>query len=224
MKIAICVPHYGPLPARFVASLSALIAETAGMTVTYNGAIVRPKVATLLEDVAGIELKRTRLALRALQMGADYIQWIDSDQTFPPDATIRLAKHDMPIVGCNYPTRRTGEPTAVGLANQRVTTTKALADLGLVEPVGAVGLGFCLMKAPIFNAVPHPWFASEISPKGELTMGEDVHFANQARKVGIETCVDHGLSWQIGHIGEVVRFNSDLEGANADSILPSTGP
>jgi hypothetical protein len=225
MKIAICVPHYGPLNARFVASLSELIAETAGATVSYNEIITRPEIKPIFEDYGTLELKRTRLARAALAWGADYVQWIDADHTFPGDAILRLARRDLPIVGCNYLGRSpTAGASALGVDGEQIMTTDAKVRADTVEIVGAVGLGFCLMKAPIFEVVPHPWFRSEISPEGDLLVGEDVHFANQARKAGLSVHLDHALSWHIGHVAEVVKHMSELGRSYAGSALPAAGP
>jgi hypothetical protein len=224
MKIAVCVPHYGPLNARFVASLADLISYTAALPVTYNGAVVRPQIGVLFAEDGPLEYKRTHLAKQAIDAGADYLQWIDTDHTFPRDATIRLAKHDRPIVGCNYLRRDGLRPTALDLAGNDLSTTEATAKAALVQPVSAIGLGFCLMKAGVFSRVQHPWFKSEVSAAGELVLGEDVHFCNQARQAGLMVHVDHGLSWEIGHLTEVIKFNSDAGETDACAVLPAAGP
>jgi hypothetical protein len=224
MKIAVCVPHYGPLNARFVASLADLIAATATATVTYNGAVLRPQIKTFFSENGPLEYKRTILVKAALEWGADYVQWIDSDQTFPSDATFALAKHNLPIVGCNYCRRGSDKPTAIDLGGAPIVTSSEKARLALVEEAGAIGFGFCLVKSAVFSQVPHPWFRSEFTADGEVVSGEDVHFANQARTVGIPTHLDHGLSWRIGHVAEVIRLNSDVGDANARTALPAAGP
>ncbi len=208
MKIAICVPHYGPLPARFVASLTALLAACIEIEVTYNGEVVRPRIATLFEESGPLEYKRSRLVKRSLAGGADYIQWIDTDQTFPTDAMFRLMRHDLPIVGCNYPRRGKDErSTAFALdESPLISTPEKGAE---PEAVGALGFGFCLMKAPIFDFIPQPWFATTMGTDGEVSVGEDVHFCNRARAAGIPVHVDHALSLEIGHIGETVKSFGD---------------
>lgn len=195
MKVAICVPHHGDVKARFAECLANLVGTLAGSKIT---------VVVLFEEDGSLDYKRTRLILRALEWGADYIQCIDSDHTFPPDATLRLLAHKKPIVGCNYLRRRCGRFTALGMDNEPVETTGAKAKSGELESVGAMGLGLCLMDASIFKTIAHPWFRTETSANGELYRGEDVHFFNQARRVGFQVFVDHGLSWSLGHIAERV--------------------
>src|SRR3954463_9955880 len=102
MKIAVCVPHYGDPKARFVRSLADLLIHTLGATITFNGAITRPQIEVLWEEDGPLELKRARLVKRAQLAGSDYLLFIDTDHTFPPDALLALMVHDKPIVGCNY--------------------------------------------------------------------------------------------------------------------------
>ena len=47
----------------------------------------------------------------ALKENVDGIMWIDSDMKFPPDALIRLMKHDKPVVGATYNRRVRNEKT-----------------------------------------------------------------------------------------------------------------
>ena len=201
--------------AGYAKCLADMLVHAMSATITYNGAVTRPQILTLLETSGPLELKRTRGVLHARAWGADYLLWIDSDQTFPPDALLRLLKHDVPVVGCNYPTR--GEPalpTALGFEGEDIWTTEAQARSGELQRVAALGLGFCLIKVPIFEIIDRQLpgvrlFQSDISPAGELITGEDVHFFNQVRKAGLPVFLDHGLSWQIGHLAETERRNSD---------------
>lgn len=218
MKIAVCVPHYGPLRPDFVDSLTELIALTAGAEINYNGVRLRPQIKFFREESGPVDYKRNRLVKRALAWQADYIQWIDNDQTFPPNATFRLAAHDLPIVGCNY-VQRVGPPvpTVYKGANHRILSTPE--HKGAVEEVASVGFGFCLMKSEIFRVVPKPWFSTNLTDDGEVLQSDDVHFNNQARSAGIPVHVDHGLSLEIGHISEVIL--TMREGVDVDTVLPA---
>src|ERR1051326_5558433 len=144
MKVAICVPHYGDVKAGFAECLAKLSAALGASKV---------QVGILFEEDGSLDYKRTRLIVRALNLGVDYIQCIDSDHTFPADATLRLLAHGKPIVGCNYLRRRCGTPTALNLTAEPIVTTEAKAKSGELESVGALGLGFCLLKASIFETI-----------------------------------------------------------------------
>lgn len=193
-------------------SLVALFALTAGTDINYNGVKLRPQIRFFREESGPVDYKRNLLVKRALAWGANYIQWIDNDHTFPPDATFRLAVHDLPIVGCNY-AQRLGPPipTAINGKNERITTGTG------IEEVASVGFGFCLMKAEIFAVVPKPWFSTDMTLDGEVLQSDDVHFGNQARSVGVPVHVDHTIP--IGHIAErIIKLEG---GTSADTVLSS---
>ncbi len=214
MKVAILIPCMDYVHSRFAQSLADMIAETMRPAITFNGQITRPQIKTLVGDIGGLEYKRTHLAMEAIRAGADYLLWCDSDHIVPSDALLTLAKHDLPIVGCNY-LRRTPPhlPTALGADGEPVQ------GRGLQE-VAAIGFGLCLMKAPIFDRVPKPWFASEIGEDGRSIRGEDVHFCNQARAAGIPVIIDHDL--RLGHLATQTLFIG--ENVDAGSVLSASGP
>lgn len=213
MKIAVCTPCHRDVKAAFASSLAGLMAHTAGATIKYNGTITRPQLCSIIASEGSLSAKRTRLVVEALAWGADYVLWADSDQDFPPEAALRLAAHDKLVVGCNYAGRFSGVPIAVGLDGERLPPAKGLAE------VQALGFGLCLMKAPIFERVPKPWFAESHTDLGRPDISEDVHFCRQARSAGISVFVDHDLA--IGHVAERTIY---LEGeAHVRTVLPSTG-
>lgn len=206
MRIAVCTPHTGMIRAKCAQALNELIAYSLGQSV------VPIKFGFFYEEAGPLEYKRTRLAMRALEWGADYHLLIDWDHTFPPDALLRLAQHGKPMVGTNYPTRHAEGVTAYDLAGEPTT------GQGL-EMVGATGLGLCLIGREVFEAAAKPWFRTTIHDDGRFG-GEDVHFCQQVRAAGIPVHVDHGLI--VGHIAETI-LTLDGEGASVNVVLPAAG-
>jgi len=200
--------------AKCAQALNELVAHTLGTRINYNGAIVQPKFAFFYEGGGPLEFKRTQLALKALKWGADYHLLIDWDHTFPPDALLRLAKHNLPFVAANYPERH-GVLKPVAYSAQDETW----AGRGLQE-VATVGLGFALVKSQVFNAIPKPWFQIRLDDDGRCICGEDANFCNRLRHAGMPIYVDGDLI--VGHIAETV-LTLEGEGANADSTLPAAG-
>lgn len=217
MRVAVCIPSVGLIRSKCAKALNELVALTAGTTITFNGALTRPEFAFFYADMGPLEYKRTQLALRALQSGANYHLLMDWDHTFPPDALLKLAAHDLPMVGANYLMRdqEGGErrPTALSGQDQFITGTG-------VQQVLGIGLGFCLIKSRVFEATPKPWFQSEISDDGDMVRSEDVHFCNQVRRAGIPIHVDHDLN--VKHIAEV-ELELERENASAETVLPAAG-
>ena len=200
MKIAVCVPAYGDVKADFATSLFGLAVRTAPHAELTR---VRGK-GTILPEV------RNGITLAALEWGADWLFWSDSDQTFEDHTLLSLLARGKPIVGCNYPRRdEPFTPTAV--------KDGELLWLGQgVEEVDVLGLGVCLIAAEVFRAVPQPWFRY-VHHNGKLH-GEDTVFFLSARKAGFPAHVDHDLS--VGHIGERLLT---LRRQNADTIRPEAG-
>jgi hypothetical protein len=213
MKIAVCTPHMGFIRAACAGSLNLLVARTMATTINYNGKDVQPEFGFFYEGTGPLEYKRTQLALRASAWGADYHLLLDWDHTFPSDAFLRLAAHDLPVVGANYVMRH-GEALPVAL----IETDKRFRGTG-IEPVAAIGLGLCLVKAEVFRLTPRPWFQNHMNDDGELVCGEDVHFCNQVRSAGIPIFLDSSL--RVGHIAEVTKHLEE-EGDEGHPALPAS--
>jgi len=207
MKIAICVPHYGPVHAKFAQCLAKLTGRTSR----------DHEVEIFFREDGPLELKRTALVIQARGWGADYVQFIDTDQTFPADAILRLLLHKLPVVGCNIVSRHPPHlPTALMRQDERCYTTAEKVSGRIVEQVAAIGLGFALIDAAVFKATHGQLlFKSQIEPDGTFTCGEDIHFCNVVRTAGLSVWVDHPLSSVIGHIGERVFTHADAGGADA---------
>jgi hypothetical protein len=196
------------------------MAVTAQAMVRQHLSLVRPEVRALFEEDGSIELKRVRLARRAREWGADFLLFADDDHTFPPDALLRLLERQKPVIGCNYVSRNGALPTAIDAAGRRFPTTEAQARAGALQEVAALGLGFCLVHRHTFELLADQIpFVTTIDAAGNVVCGEDVHFFNLVRAAGVGIFVDHGLSWEIGHIAEAIRRNG--EGGNVDTAPPA---
>jgi hypothetical protein len=194
MKIVICTPVYEHPKLLYTTSLAGLLlTEAPRREINYN---VRQGDAH--------HLARNKLTRQALDAGADYLLWIDADQSFPPYTLDRLLSHGQPIVGCNI--ARRGEPSypTARMANGGfLYTPPDVAPEAPPQEVDRIGLGLCLVAREVFEAIPEPWFHFD----GEF--GEDYYFCAKAREAGYRILVDHPLSWQVGHVGERTYTNAD---------------
>jgi len=192
---------------------------------------VQAQIAVLTRSSSILPLSRAALVKDAQGWGADYILWLDADHTFPPHTLASLLFHKKPVVGVNYPRREPTEqghaPTAFLTPEIGVCTTKEMAQAGRLQQVASMGLGICLMKTEVFDAVPKPYFLIEAGGDGEIAVGEDAYFFSKLKSAGIPAFVDHRLSWAVGHVTQTVLTNSDVKGraANADTVraLPGAG-
>jgi len=221
MKVAICIPRYGDTKGEFTISLARMIAHS--LSAPVEGGPLRIEIFSA--SSSDLPANRTELLKRAIGWQARYLLWLDSDHVFPPDTLLRLLKHRLPVVGCNQPRRSlpTG-PVAVRLdangAMEHVWTTEELAKAGAVEEVHHVGLALCLMDMNVLRQVKAHvekgvgwahWepFDRKLLPGTTARMGEDVSFFRELTDAGVHVHVDHGLSWEVGHIAERVITNAD---------------
>ena len=204
MRIVACIPIHRQAEAMFVSSAMNMASRFLTAETELGGRRPRRELWTCVVTSADLASNRNRLAERALEWGADYILWADADHVFPDHALIRLFSLDLPVVGCNYPTRVPPLlPTALGLDGRPVLTTERLAREGKVERVAALGLGLCLMRSDLLSLVPRPWFAFADG------LSEDRRFFRMLTEAGVPIHVDHSLSWEIGHVGAQTFTNAD---------------
>lgn len=129
--------------------------------------------------------------------------WIDTDMRFPKEGLHMLLRHNQPIVGVNYVSRRPPfRFTAATLDNKYLETKPG--DTGLAE-VAHIGFGFLLTDMSVFTG-DRPFFSFDWYRDEETGMwkqvGEDVFFCREARANGHKIYVDQELSNMIGHVGE----------------------
>jgi hypothetical protein len=198
--LAIIGPTRETVPAAFAVDLAQLYAYTRERG-PWKQVTLGLKISTYIHG------GREQLLEEAIRLGASDVLWIDTDMSVPPETAIRLARHEVPIVGCNYPTRDgSSKPTAVRHGWPVVTTA---ASIGL-EAVDGCGFGVLLIDVALARALPRPWFQHGVNDMGG-DIGEDLMWGRAARAAGHTVYIDHELSQEIGHIGQTIyRFTGAL--------------
>lgn len=156
-----------------------------------------------------IDASRNLIVEHALEIGYDYIMWIDSDMILPKDTLVKLMAHDKDIVSGVYRHKLLfGEHV---VAKRFVPDKKdTYADLTIKEiqatneliEIDGVGFGCVLTKVDIFRHIKKPWFS--YTPN----MGEDIYFCRKAQKAGYKVWLDTSIICD--HIG-TVRFDIKKE-------------
>lgn len=219
MRIVVCIPIHRQAEAMFVSSAMNMASRFLMSDMKVGGRSGRPELWTCVVTSADLASNRNRLAEQAIEWGARYILWADADHVFPDHALIRLLSLNLPVVGCNYPTRVPPVvPTTLGLDGKPVHTTGALAREGKVERVASLGLGLCLMRSDLLARVERPWFAFADG------MSEDRRFFRMLFEAGIPVHVDHALSWEIGHVGASTYTNADAPPPGSPAAADRAGP
>ena len=200
MRIAVCVPCRDSVLAGFAFDMARMCSYEAKRGVNDVHLLQMP--GTL------IFTQREKLVDEALEWGADYVLWIDSDMRFPANTIEIMLARQVPILGVNATTRREPVmPTAMNLKLDRSdnevkqvwTKIESRGKQG-IEQVTAVGFGVTLIKTDVFTKVPKPWHDVIWTDHGNV-IGEDVSFCVKCLEQDIPVFVDHELSMHIGHIG-----------------------
>lgn len=149
-------------------------------------------------------ISRENLALAALQMQADYIMFLDSDQSIEPDTVDRMAnwldngedivttlifRKDPPYQPCIFSKQEELPNRQISLQYYDV----ANQDLSKPFYVSSCGLGCAMIKTEIFKNIPQPWFL----PRPYT--GEDISFMWEANQKGYKVLCDPTIN--IGHYG-----------------------
>jgi hypothetical protein len=140
--VAICLPSTGTHESECALSLAAMtiINRYHGLNQSLMG-----------QQQAGIADSRNTLVRSALEIGADYLFWVDSDMAFEPTGMLRLLEHDKDIVGATYP-RRVPPYIINGRPVKGAIFEEDLQEMEFLP------FGFMLVKADVFRTLPEPWF------------------------------------------------------------------
>lgn len=149
-----------------------------------------------------IDASRNLIVEHALEIGYDYIMWIDSDMILPKNTLTTLMSHDKDVVSGVYAYKLIGAENAVtkrfkdkakdiyeDIPLKEITESKRLIE------VDGVGFGCVLTKVDVFRHIKKPWF--RYTPN----MGEDIYFCRKAQKAGYQVYLDTSIL--CGHVGSV---------------------
>ena len=81
-----------------------------------------------------------------------------------------------------------------------------------------MGLGMCLIRMDCFDALQvkaeeegkdtfMPLFMFTPTDNYQGMIGEDVYFFKKLKAAGVPIYLDHGVSWEVGHIHKIVLTN-----------------
>lgn len=191
-NIVIAIPHTGTLQTDVVMKILDL------QTGPYKIQFVPLKSSILF-------ISREYLVNAALEGGADYILFLDSDQTVPSDLLIRMGawmdkgadivttlifRKDPPYQPCVF-------ASSIELENGQISLQYCdIANQDLTKPfyVANCGLGCAMIRKEVFQKIPQPWFLPV------PYTGEDIAFLHKAtQKYGYKIICDPTI--EIGHIG-----------------------
>jgi len=202
IRIAICIPAYGSVPSLTLASILDVVEFTQSFA----------DVKRFIVDTQPVDKAREQLTKKALQWGADYLLWLDSDMTFPADIALRLLAAEADIVSGLYCMKQPPYLPVARIFDEdgKFYFIKSWEKDSLIR-VSGYGLGCCLVRADIFNTLPEPHFYWS-------GFSEDINFCIDAGKDGYELLLD--TSVKCGHVGGII-FDADETEKKLQEFLAS---
>ena len=201
LRVLVVVPSGSHWVADFATSLISLVAKFAAVPVKgYTKHELR------VANIKGSILPKSRLSgvEAAIACDATHLLFLDSDHTFPPDLLHRLLACEKDVVAANCVTKTIPAlPTArlkdsADIHGELVYTDRDSTGL---QRVWRVGTGVMLLSRKAFMQLPRDAFAMEYKTEVATYQGEDWTMCEALEKAGVPIYIDHGVSWDVGHVG-----------------------
>lgn len=185
-ELAVVVPHTGSVSMRWAVRLSELQA---------------PPHHIVTKSNAAVDLSRELVVEDALDTGAEWLLFLDSDVVPPPDVYGRLRSREVPVVSGLYSVDTPEQPhPAMWRLDENDSPTPVPVDRKGVLNVDAVGLGCLLVSRDVLEDLERPWFRWtkgydehpwDLRHDGERPgVSEDFHFCHRLKEAGHEIYVD----------------------------------
>jgi len=154
---------------------------------------------------------REMIAEKAIELGCEWLLFIDDDSSFQPKALEQLLSHDVDIVsGLAFQRKAPYYPCIFKLDDKNDLYMTECIGQGLIE-IDATGMAFTLIKTKIFKNIPKPWFVWGDKTLGIYVdkggLGEDLSFCIKAKRAGFKVYCDTDVN--ITHIGESQMVNKN---------------
>lgn len=208
MKTIIAIPCMDSMDTVFVKSLLQLGSDkTAIRHILHSGSLVYDS--------------RNKLTSQCLELGADFVLWLDSDVVFPPslldDLIDDMDGRDM-VTGIYYMRRPPFKPTIFKTVKVGQSPDEATSEIYTDYPtdgpfeIDACGFGAVLMRTKVLADVANKYHDAFGPIPG---CGEDISFCLRARACGYKIYADPRL--QVGHRAETVVTHQTYLAFNAQN-------
>lgn len=159
--------------------------------------------------VRGSILTKSRLAAvkHARDIDADYLLFIDSDQTFPNSLIHRLVDRKVDVIAANISTKTIpAQPTARNKGASLMDWKQVYTDENStgIEQVDRVGTGIMLLSRKVLQKLPNDCFDMRYRADVDEVQGEDWSLCEALETLGFPIYIDHDLSKKVGHVGDYV--------------------
>jgi hypothetical protein len=221
LKVVVAVPSTGQWLADFGISLCGLMTASLQYRI---GQTSRQEVQLFASTGSMLPRMRMEAVLHAIEVQADYLFMVDSDHKFPRSALHRLLEHGKEIVAANCVTKTIPtKPTA------RRESDNPAGDIVIshgktgIEKVWRVGTGMMLVHMGVFRNIGPAVFDMKWRSDVKTFQGEDWSMCEAMEKAGYEIWIDHDLSNEVTHIGQLHYLHSMSEAAMTTEGIAANG-
>lgn len=219
LRVVVAVPSMGTWHERFGVSL-------VHMLMYCQSHAIRPSYKTQeinLASLRGSILPNLRLdaVKHAIESKAEFLVFIDSDQTFPAQTLHRLISHNKDCVAANIATKQIpAQPTARkrGAGPNGFVPVYTDPDSAGLEKVDRIGCGIMCLKTAVFDKIGLKVMEMRWREEIQRYGGEDWPICEALELAGMEIFIDHDLSKRVGHVGEYI-YTHDVVGEIAQVPL-----
>lgn len=138
---------------------------------------------------------------KAMTDNFTHLLTLDDDMSFPADVVERMLVHEKPVMTCNY-RRKRPDRLEHCCTQMDGTMLDSTGKTGL-EQIKAMGMGCTLIEVDALRHIPKPHFGTTWNYDMQEYLMEDSWFSLLLLLHGVPIFVDHDLSREIGHVGEV---------------------
>ena len=187
-RIAVIIPSYAQVPVQFLWSVIGLYQQSKKYKLDLYGGY-----CCFLADA------RNRCVTDALKAGADYILWLDVDQTYPSKTIDTLVKHldgGKSIVGGLTLKRANKRPMVFTLQEGYLQQQRVMVR-GMTK-CDAMGMGGVMVKPKVFDKIGFPYFNTGYLDGDVRHVSDDVYFYRKCKDAGFDVWCDGDLKY--GHL------------------------
>jgi hypothetical protein len=201
LQVVVAVPSQGVWTAAFGRDLVQLAVAVS----THKIGEYKQQIISFFYVQGSILTKSRREAvLEARKLEADYLLFIDSDQTFPRTILHSSIARDVDVLAANVATKQIpAQPTARNkgaTSKDWITVYTDPSSTGL-EKVDRIGTGVFMISKKVIDALPNDAFDMRYREDVDAVQGEDWSMCEAIEKLGFPIYIDHDLSKKIGHVG-----------------------
>ena len=212
LNVAVIVPSGTTWHAEFAVSLIGLMGYFPRNKVPgYRSSEIR------VVNIRSSLLPKSRLdgLKSAKAINASHLLYLDSDHTFPPYMLNKLLRWNKDIVAANCVTKSIPAMTTARYFNpsdpQGTPVFSDAGEMKILDRVWRVGTGVMLLSRKAYMQIPHDAFAVKYMPGADTYQGEDWTMCEALEKAGVPIYVDHLVSREVGHVGNL-NYKHDYVG------------